>query len=141
MLCTTALGRLNSNEVGRRINHNSRVNRNMPMRTTSLKEISREGNGSSPPRFASEALGGPSPHQIEQDVRSALLSQPTLRFSSLVVRRIADGVCLQGVLESDEGSPDVCTIAQRIAGVNCVLNHLLIAPNRDAVEHDLPVKG
>lgn len=111
------------------------------MTTTSLNEISREGNGSSPPRFASEALGGPSPHQIEQDVRSVLLAQPTLKFSSLVVRRIADGVCLQGVLERNEGSPDVSSIAQRVAGVNCVLNHLLIAPHRDEAVHDLPAKG
>lgn len=112
------------------------------MRTPVVKEISREGNGSSPPRFASEAIGGPSPHQIEQDVRRILLSQPSLRFSSLVVRRIADGVCLQGILETDDGSPDVCTVAQRVAGVNCVLNHLLIAPNRDVpVHHEVPVKG
>ncbi|MBI3863559.1 MAG: hypothetical protein HY290_16840 [Planctomycetia bacterium] len=111
------------------------------MKRMSSKEISREGNGSSPPRFASEALGGPSPHQVEQDVRRILLSQPSLHFASLVVRRIADGVCLQGVLEADEGSPDVSSIAQKVAGVNCVLNHLLIAPNRDLSVHDLPVKG
>lgn len=111
------------------------------MRTIGSKEISREGNGSSPPRFASEALGGPSPHQVEQDVRRELLSQPELRFSSLVVRRIADGVCLQGVLEADDGSPDVCSVAQRVSGVNCVLNHLLIAPNREAVPVEVaPVK-
>ncbi len=112
------------------------------MRRIHSKEISREGHGSSPPRFASEALGGPSPHQVEQDVRRALLSQPSLHFSSLVVRRIADGVCLQGVLEVDDGSPDVSTIAQRVSGVNCVLNHLLIAPNREQIPvDDLPAKG
>jgi osmotically-inducible protein OsmY len=100
------------------------------------KEISREGNGSSPPRFASEAIAV-SPHQVEQEVRRALLSQPNLHFSSLVVRRIADGVCLQGILhQMDAGSPDVCSIAQKVTGVNCVLNHLLIAPGRT-----LPAKG
>jgi osmotically-inducible protein OsmY len=102
------------------------------------REISREGNGSSPPRFASEAFPSVqvSPHQVEQDVRRALLSQPNLHFSSLVVRRIADGVCLQGILQTDAESPDVCSIAQRVSGVNCVLNHLLIAPGRP-----LPAKG
>jgi osmotically-inducible protein OsmY len=102
------------------------------------REISREGTGSSPPRFASEALPAAriSPHQVEQEVRRALLSQPNLHFSSLVVRRIADGVCLQGILQTDAESPDVCSIAQRVAGVNCVLNHLLIAPGRP-----LPAKG
>jgi hypothetical protein len=102
------------------------------------KEISREGNGSSPPRFASEALEKAlvPPHQVEQEVRRALLSQPNLHFSSLVGRRIADGVCLQGILQTDAESPDVCSIAQRVSGVNCVLNHLLIAPGRS-----LPAKG
>jgi osmotically-inducible protein OsmY len=102
------------------------------------QELSREGTGSSPPRFASEALAPAqiSPHQIEQEVRRALLSQPNLHFSSLVVRRIADGVCLQGILQTDSESSDVCSIAQRVSGVNCVLNHLLIAPGRP-----LPAKG
>ncbi len=103
-----------------------------------MKKESREGTGSSPPRFASEALTAPamSPHQIEQEVRSALLAQPNLHFSSLVVRRIEGGVCLQGTMQTEGDSPDVSSIAQRVAGVNCVLNHLLIAPGRR-----LPAKG
>jgi hypothetical protein len=112
------------------------------MRAIGLKEFSREGNGSSPPRFAFEALGAPAPHQVEQDVRSALLSQPNLRFSSLVVRRIADGVCLQGMLEMGADSPDVSLIAQRVKGVHCVLNHLLVTPHRDEPAHnDLAING
>jgi len=108
------------------------------------KESSREGTGSSPPRFASEALVATEamgstqvlPHQVEQEVRNALLAQPNLHFSSLVVRRIEGGVCLQGILQTDAESPDVSSIAQRVAGVECVLNHLLIAPGRR-----LPAKG
>jgi osmotically-inducible protein OsmY len=91
------------------------------------KEVSREGTGSSPPRYASEALEGfPSPHQVELDVQRELLAQPSLHFSSLVVRRINDGVCLQGVLETDAESTDVCSIAQRVSGVRQVLNHLVV---------------
>ena len=103
-----------------------------------INKESREGNGSSPPRFASEALVPAQipPHQVEQEVRRALLSQPNLHFSSLVVRRITGGVCLQGILQMDAESPDVCSVAQRVSGVNCVLNHLLIAPGRS-----LPAKG
>jgi osmotically-inducible protein OsmY len=98
------------------------------MRRTKPKDVSREGEGSSPPRYAFEALSGfASPHQVELDVQRALLAQPRLHFSSLVVRRINDGVCLQGVLEADADSPDVCTIAQRVAGVRQVLNHLVVA--------------
>ena len=99
------------------------------------RESSREGTGSSPPRFAFDALTS-TPHQVEQQVRSELLSDPNLHFSSLVVRRIEGGVCLQGTLQTDADAPDVTSIAQRVAGVDCVLNHLLIAPGRR-----LPAKG
>ena len=104
------------------------------MRRLKIKETSREGTGSSPPRFASEALSD-SPHQVELDVQRELLAQPSLHFASLVVRRINNGVCLQGVLESDADSPDVSSIAQRVSGVRQVLNHLVIAASR------LPAKG
>ncbi len=97
------------------------------MRMPKPKEVSREGTGSSPPRFASEAMGScPSPHQIELDVQRELLAQPSLRFSSLVVRRINGGVCLQGVVEADAECSDVCSIAQRVSGVQQVLNHLVV---------------
>jgi len=110
------------------------------MRRIHPKEVSREGTGSSPPRYAAEALASPpasaTPHQIEQDVLRALISHPSLHFSSLVVRRITDGVCLQGVLEVDANSPDVCTVAQGVSGVTFVLNHLLVAGGSE-----VPAKG
>lgn len=103
------------------------------MRKVAPKEpVSREGTGSSPPRFASEAIAR-SPHQVEQDVQRALLSQPNLRFASLVVRRIDNGVCLQGVVEADADSPDISTIAQGIPGVGQVLNRLVFASGRDVL--------
>jgi len=107
------------------------------MRKVKAREASREGVGSSPPRFASESLDGvSSPHRIEQDVQRELLAQPSLHFASLVVRRINNGVCLQGVLEADADSPDVCSIAQRVSGVQNVLNHLVVASARG-----VPAKG
>jgi hypothetical protein len=48
-----------------------------------------------------------------------------LQIASLVIRRIPNGVCLEGVLESD-AAQDVCTLARSIAGVDEVLNHLVI---------------
>lgn len=86
-----------------------------------------------PPQYASEAIR---PHRIEQEVQRELLAEPKLRFASLVVRRIHDGVCLQGVLEANDEAPDVCSVAQRVTGVQHVLNRLLITPGRE-----LPRKG
>ena len=80
------------------------------------------------------------PHQIEEDVQRELLAQPELRFSSLVVRRVADGVCLEGVLEADDveaASSCVCGLARRVAGVQEVLNHLVVCQG----EYNPPAKG
>jgi hypothetical protein len=65
------------------------------------------------------------PHRLEQAVQRYLLSHPKLRFSTLVIRRIPNGVCLQGVLE-DSVDLDVCNLARSVAGVNEVLNHLVV---------------
>jgi hypothetical protein len=65
------------------------------------------------------------PHRLEQAVQRHLLSQPQLQFSSLVIRRIPNGVCLEGVLENN-ANLDVCGLARSVAGVNEVLNHLVV---------------
>jgi osmotically-inducible protein OsmY len=77
-----------------------------------------------------------SPHSVERNVRRELMSQPEFRFSSLVVRRIDNGVCLQGVLETTETGPDVISLARKVAGVNRVINRLLVTHARP-----LPPKG
>ena len=76
------------------------------------------------------------PPQVEQEVRRHLLTHPNLKFSSLVIRRIRDGVCLEGVLEADQTVPDVCRLAQSVAGVRQVLNHLVVRESGR-----LPAKG
>ncbi len=65
------------------------------------------------------------PHRLERAVRRHLMSHPKLRFSTLVIRRIPNGVCLQGVLE-ESVDLDVCSLARSVAGVNEVLNHLVV---------------
>jgi hypothetical protein len=67
-----------------------------------------------------------SPHQIEGEVRSALLSLPEVQFTSLVVRRTDNGVCLQGVMQVNDEIPDVVNLVRQVAGVDSVLNQLLI---------------
>jgi hypothetical protein len=65
------------------------------------------------------------PHRLEQAVQRRLLAHPDLRFSSLVIRRIPNGVCLEGVLEN-QANLDVSSLARSVAGVEEVLNHLVV---------------
>lgn len=69
--------------------------------------------------------GSARPHSVERQVQRKLLSQTHLQFSSLVVRRLPDGVCIEGVLDSTDGA-DVSSLALQVAGVQRVVNRLLI---------------
>lgn len=66
------------------------------------------------------------PHQLEQAVRRELMNQPTLKFSSLVVRRMPNGVCLEGVVESIGSASDIGQIVNTVAGVDRVVNRLVV---------------
>lgn len=72
-----------------------------------------------------ESCGEP-PHQLEQVVRRQLLNQPSLNFSSLVVRRLANGVCLEGVVESNASMAEICRIVNALEGVDRVVNRLVV---------------
>lgn len=76
------------------------------------------------------------PHRLEQDVRHQLMSEPGLNFTSLVVRRMRDGLCLEGVLEADDNADNVSSIVRRICGATQVLNHLVVHRT-----HEVPRKG
>ena len=76
------------------------------------------------------------PHRLEQDIRNQLMSESNLNFTSLVVRRINNGVCLEGVLETDDDSCDVENVVRRVADVQNVLNCLVVRR-----PHELPLKG
>jgi osmotically-inducible protein OsmY len=89
-------------------------------------------------RDVTEDVAAVSPaHDLEQAVRRELSSHPELSFSSLVIHRIPDGVCLEGVLEVEEDCPDVDCLARRVAGVEQVLNHLVVKQPA----HKPPAKG
>jgi osmotically-inducible protein OsmY len=66
------------------------------------------------------------PHGVEIDVRRRLLSHPRLHFSSLVVRRMRDGICLEGVVETDAELNDVDRLVGSVRGVNMILNRLVL---------------
>jgi len=86
---------------------------------------------SDPPRFASDALGGRTTltlvdaHRVEQDVQRALHAVPGAHFGSLVVRRLPDGVCLQGNVEFDLQACDLSEVARGVTGVDTVVNHIV----------------
>jgi hypothetical protein len=65
-------------------------------------------------------------HDVERQVQRVLTSHPGLTVSNLVVRRLRDGVCLTGVIESIESDTDVCGLVREVAGVNEVVNRMLV---------------
>lgn len=67
-------------------------------------------------------------HEVEQAIWRELHSTPGLHFSSLTVRRVSQGVCLQGVVEVDGDAtcPDICKLVKRVAQVDTVVNLLLV---------------
>ena len=66
------------------------------------------------------------PHFIEREVMRTLTSEPGLAVSNLVVRRVQNGVCLSGVVETCDDDVDVCGLARQVEGVEQVLNRLLV---------------
>lgn len=74
----------------------------------------------------SQTEPAPQPHCIESGVRRELLANPGLSVSSLVVRRIPNGVCLEGVMQIHDDQADVDSIARQVIGVQEVQNHLLV---------------
>ncbi|MBM3970559.1 MAG: hypothetical protein FJ302_11950 [Planctomycetes bacterium] len=75
------------------------------------------------------------PHHLEQEVRHRLMQESNLNFTSLVVRRVRDGLCLEGVLEAND-SDEVSKLVSQVCGAIPVLNHLVVHSPRE-----LPRKG
>jgi len=76
----------------------------------------------------SESVRPQSPHRIEEEIRHRLAEAPHLAVSSLVVRRVDGGVCLQGVAQTADDVRDICSLTQSVNGVGHVVNRLLVAP-------------
>lgn len=68
-------------------------------------------------------------HGMERAIQQRLLSTPDAEFTSLVVRRVPGGVCLQGVMEVRGDLPDVTRLAMEVAGVQRVINRLVVHNN------------
>ena len=65
-------------------------------------------------------------HFLETRVRHDLMAHPEMEFSSLVVHRIPDGLCLEGVVSTTADRHGVCQMVKEVAGVNSVINHLVM---------------
>ena len=75
-------------------------------------------------------------HQLEREVRNRLMAEPSLNFTSLVVRRVRSGLCLEGVLETDDSDVEVSRLVRQICGVSQVLDRLVVHR-----AHQVPRKG
>jgi hypothetical protein len=81
------------------------------------------------PSTVSAATLAPAPavsHEIECEVQRRLLDEPGFRFSSLVIRRVNDGVCIQGVLETERDAPDLTRLARQVNGVKRVIDQVVV---------------
>lgn len=86
--------------------------------------------GTAPPRpSCGGRISSVPTHALECDVRRELLATPGVRFSGLVVRRVDDGVCLQGVVHFEGDSVDIPAVIREITGVERVLDHLVRVPD------------
>ena len=66
------------------------------------------------------------PHGIEKEVQRTIARQPGIQILSLTVRRLEDGVCLDGTLETDRPCPDFVDLLRQIAGIKKVVNRLRV---------------
>ncbi len=73
------------------------------------------------------------PHSVETDVHRELTSHPGLTVSSLVVRRLANGVCLEGVVRIDDDAVDLNETIRRITGATRVLNRLVVCQDCESL--------
>ena len=77
------------------------------------------------------------PHELEREVQRVLLNLPNVEFSSLRVNRLADGVCLTGVVRvDDKSSPAFADVAGAVAGVDRVLNYLVVRHATEAASKE-----
>ena len=70
-----------------------------------------------------------SAHQLEAEVRRALGLAEGLEIGSLVIRRLPNGICLEGVIRVASDDFDVVRAVREIDGIGEVVNRLVICWN------------
>ncbi len=64
--------------------------------------------------------------EVESAIRQKLISHPSIKFQSLVVRHLDGNICLEGTLETAVELPDVERLVRSVAHVDRVFNHLVM---------------
>ena len=67
--------------------------------------------------------------QLETEVRNALSAADGVDIGGLVVRRLSNGICLEGVIRVSSDDFDVCSAVREIDGVGEIVNHLIVCWN------------
>ncbi len=80
-------------------------------------------------RTSSPGLNSLSSHQLEAAIRRALCAENGVDIGGLVVRRLQNGVCLEGVIRVSSDDFDVCSAVREIEGVGEIVNHLVVCWN------------
>lgn len=93
--------------------------------TQRLASLSVDASRLDPP---STILNSAGPHDLECLIQRGLQAYPGLKFSRLTVHKCQHGVCLEGLLESNEDGLDLCDLVNEIAGVEAI-NHVVMRPN------------
>lgn len=70
-------------------------------------------------------------HTMEYEVRRRLTQHPGVQVQDLVVRRIPQGVCLEGRVILHEPHLDLRALMQGINGLEEIRNHLLMTPDSE----------
>ncbi|MBC7968391.1 MAG: hypothetical protein H7Z17_21000 [Fuerstia sp.] len=68
-------------------------------------------------------------HQLESDVRRALNAAAGVDIGLIVVRKLPNGICLEGVIHVSSDDFDVCSLVREIEGVGEIVNNLVVCWN------------
>lgn len=66
-------------------------------------------------------------HELECLIQRGLQAYPGLKFARLSVHQCPQGVCLEGLLETNDEDFDLCDLVNEIAGVKAI-NHVVMHP-------------
>lgn len=89
--------------------------------------LSVEVNSASTPKKTSQM--STERHELECRIQRGLQAYPGLKFARLSVHQCPQGVCLEGLLETNEDDIDLCDLVNEIAGVKAI-NHVVIHPTK-----------